>query len=271
MRCTNCGYDNGAGYSACIKCGQPLQAFNQPSYNSLSQGEGLGGTVIGQQVGKREYEPKPTMILGSNPNFQQGRETVVFPAGRSGGQKTLLISSTVCPNCKYPIVANHLNCPNCGTLLAEQKNSSENKVISTPPIPVMDDTFKCMHCQNKIPRSSRFCSFCGQPVPPPTILPKKPVGPSCFLTMQPEDSEVLEQPKKGYSGESVILNRLNTEENNPTITTQKQAELKFEEGEWYLLNLSEQQTTYLELNRKIQLEDGDIIVLGNRRFKFEKK
>ena len=80
-----------------------------------------------------------------------------------------------------------------------------------------------------------------------------------------------EQVKKEYIGKSVILNRLNTDETNCTITTQEQAELKCEDGEWYLQNLSELQTTYLVLNRKIQLEEGDIIVMGNRKFKFEKK
>ena len=89
--------------------------------------------------------------------------------------------------------------------------------------------------------------------------------------MLPEGNEALDNPKKEYSGESVVLNRLNTEETNCTITTQQQAGLVYENGEWYIQNLSERQTTYLVLNRKVQLEEGDIVVMGNRRFKFEKK
>lgn len=273
MRCVNCGYDNGPGYSACIKCGQPLQAFEQPSYNPTPQGDMLGGTVIGQSVERNA--PRPTVIVGSNAvHRQQERETVIFR--NESGQKTQLVSPTPCPQCGYTIVANHTNCPRCGASLAGQKNPVEEKVMPVSSNLVMEGTFKCVHCQNEIPLNSLFCSFCGQRVHPPTVLPgqmanMRPAGPSCFLTMLPEEGEVLDKVKKEYIGESVILNRLNTDETNCTITTQKQAELKCEDGEWYLQNLSELQTTYLVLNRKIQLEEGDIIVMGNRKFKFEKK
>lgn len=273
MRCANCGFDNGEGCSVCVKCRQPLQAFEQHSYKPISQGDVLGGTVIGQPFGRQNHEPRPTVITGSNAQLKQERETVVFPVG--GVQKTQLVSPKACPNCEYPIVANHVNCPRCGISLAGQKVMSEKVAEKINNEPIINGTFKCQHCQNDIPLTSVFCPFCGQRAHAPTVLPKdlyvKPSAPICCLTMVSEDGELLDKSMKEYSGESVVLNRFNTEENNPTITTQKQAELKYEDGEWYLLNLSEHQTTYLELNRKIQLEEGDVVVLGNRRFKFEKK
>jgi hypothetical protein len=143
----------------------------------------------------------------------------------------------------------------------------------------LNGTFKCQYCQKEIPLTSTNCPSCGQRVHAPTISPEQLAQmmnnvnnvPRCSLTMLPEGNEVLDKPKNEYSGESVVLNRFNTEENNPTITTQQQAGLVYENGEWYIQNLSERQTTYLILNRKIQLEEGDIIMMGNRRFKFEKK
>ena len=66
-----------------------------------------------------------------------------------------------------------------------------------------------------------------------------------------------------------ILNRENTEQDNRTITSKEQAELICEDGKWYVLNRSELGSTYLEANRKLALEPGDVIVLGDRRFKFE--
>ena len=94
MRCINCGYDNGAGYTACIKCGQPLQAFEQPSYNPTPQRDMLRGTVVSQSA--ERHAPRPT-VVGVYPNHQQERETMVFPTG--GEQKTQLISPTPCHQC----------------------------------------------------------------------------------------------------------------------------------------------------------------------------
>lgn len=271
MKCVNCGYDNGPGYSVCIKCGQSLQIFEQPSYQQPPLREMLGGTVIGQC---ERNMPRPT-VVGVHPNLQQERETVVFSA--KGGRKTLLISPTPCHQCGFPFVADHATCPHCGVALAEKKELPVNDEKSRTTINAMsvNGTFKCQYCQKEIPLTSTYCPSCGQRVHAPTISPKQLAqmmnnAPRCSLTLLPEGNEVLNKPKKEYSEESVVLNRFNTEETNCTITTQQQARLVYENEEWFMQNLSERQTTYLVLNRKIQLEDGDVIVMGNRRFKFEK-
>lgn len=72
-----------------------------------------------------------------------------------------------------------------------------------------------------------------------------------------------------YEGNSIILNRENTEMSNRTITSKEQAEIVFDDGHWYLLDRSMLQTTYIQVNRKIEIIPDDIIVLGDRRFKFE--
>ena len=71
------------------------------------------------------------------------------------------------------------------------------------------------------------------------------------------------------TGKSIILNRENTEVSNRTITSKEQAEIVFEDGHWYLLDRSELRTTFIQANRKIEIIPDDIIVLGDRRFKFE--
>ena len=52
-------------------------------------------------------------------------------------------------------------------------------------------------------------------------------------------------------------------------TSKEQAEIVFEDGHWYLLDRSELRTTFIQANRKIEIIADDIIVLGDRRFKFE--
>lgn len=79
----------------------------------------------------------------------------------------------------------------------------------------------------------------------------------------------LPSEKMEYEGKSIILNRENTEVSNRTITSKEQAEIVFEDGHWYLLDRSELRTTFIQANRKIEIIPDDIIVLGDRRFKFE--
>ena len=67
------------------------------------------------------------------------------------------------------------------------------------------------------------------------------------------------------------MNRDNSEPDNRTITSKEQAELTCEDGKWYVLNKSELGSTYIECNRKIEILSGDVIVMGDRRFKFEPK
>lgn len=73
-----------------------------------------------------------------------------------------------------------------------------------------------------------------------------------------------------YSGDEITLNRANTDSNNNSITSKVQAVITREGDEWYIENRSEMQTTLIRVDRKMRLQDGDVIVLGNRMFEFKK-
>ena len=83
--------------------------------------------------------------------------------------------------------------------------------------------------------------------------------------MKPEPVEPVEIELE--EGEAV-LTRDNTEPGNPSITSKEQALVTFSDGHWYIENRSEQSTTFVLANKKIELHDGDIILLGNRMFEF---
>ncbi len=72
-----------------------------------------------------------------------------------------------------------------------------------------------------------------------------------------------------YDGDSVDLNRENTESGNHTITSKVQARIEYAAGEWTIQDQSEQKTTFIYAGNKLSLHDGDIIMLGNRRFLFK--
>ena len=92
----------------------------------------------------------------------------------------------------------------------------------------------------------------------------------CTLKRLSWQSEQIQYSPVSYSGRTIVLNRRNTDANNNSITSLEQAVLTHENGEWFIENRSEQKTTLIRVDRKTKLNDGDIIVLGNRMFEFKK-
>ncbi|MCM1036126.1 MAG: FHA domain-containing protein [Bacteroides sp.] len=92
--------------------------------------------------------------------------------------------------------------------------------------------------------------------------------PDCTLECIPWQTETAGYAPVRYAGPSVVLSRANTDAANNTITSREQALLLYEDGRWYIENRSDMHTTLLRVDRRLPLEDGDVIVLGNRMFKF---
>lgn len=141
-----------------------------------------------------------------------------------------------CPNCGYPVREGMSTCPDCGTPLRRG-------------------------AQPTIPNSPRMGTI--DPWATPAIADD-----SCTLKPISWVGENIMHQPLSFSGKSVILNRSNTDPENPTITSKEQAELTFENGEWYIENKSVQPTTYVFAAHKIKLQKGDIVVMGNRMFEF---
>lgn len=152
-----------------------------------------------------------------------------------------------------------------------------------------DYIIECDNCKKKISSEFSFCPYCASKIVQKTIMSRKKkkaqnsesspsksqskeqspkMNMSCHLSLIPEDDENIEAITNHYEGENIILNRTNTEPNNPTITSKEQAEINFENGNWFIENRSQLGTTYIAVNRRIQLMPGDIIMLGDRRFMF---
>jgi hypothetical protein len=91
-----------------------------------------------------------------------------------------------------------------------------------------------------------------------------------FFTLKPIawEGENINHGMLSYSGKVISLNRANTDPNNQSITSQEQAELTCEDGEWYIIDKSAMHTTYVLASRKMKLKKGDTIILGNRLFEF---
>ena len=160
---------------------------------------------------------------------------------------------TRCPNrhCGYPVSAGMKVCPVCHTPIGRPDSPDGNSGNGGPA-----------------DRPSGNASTPKADTINPWAKPTK----DSFCTLQriPWEDEMANYAPINYPGEIIALTRANTDANNNTITSKTQAVLTLENGEWFIENKSQLQTTLLRVDRKMKLEDGDVIVLGNRMFKFKK-
>ncbi len=240
MRCKNCGWENENGNTICEKCHVSLGDRVSENSSSSPISDRLRSTVA---------------------------ESVMFDDNIS------LDISTACPRCGYPLSDDSLTCPNC--------NQELNNGLP------MKDIQKCGSCGKDIVGDAKFCPNCGnslsKELPQRQFIQRSAMGtvlggpasdPSStnrFCTLKPVawEGENVQYKPVTYSGNVIILNRSNTDPNNNTITSREQAVLTCENGEWYIENHSELRTTFIRVNGKIKLKDGDVIVLGNREFEFK--
>lgn len=213
-----------------------------------------------------------------------------------------------CPKCGYPLAGNYSSCPNCGfdfdaPIEEEEKleSPSENnkktlddKKVSQGTVGVTalnkndDDELLCLceKCGAEISATFSFCPKCGAKVHQRTLkglrhhkkqveekneeaTPLPPAKMLFNLTIVPEEDEEITPQATHFEGPENVLNRSNTEPDNRTITSKEQAVISFDNGKWFIENRSEFQSTVIIANRRMEIQTGDIIMLGDRRFKFE--
>lgn len=141
-----------------------------------------------------------------------------------------------CPECGYPL--ENGECSACGYNVSEAPKDTSVKVA--------DEVRKTMRPIRKGEKEGEF-----------KLVPIS------------EETGMPEGDGMAYEGNEVILNRENTDSRNTTITSQEQACLTFENGKWCIEDKSEYKTTFVQASRKIELQQGDLILLGNQLYRFE--
>lgn len=233
MRCKNCGWPNEDGVSRCVKCNAPLQGSMIDSNRQ-------------QSVSSSTDEPL--------------NATLREPSSAGGFAPMDANDTNSCPQCGYPIGAGMNECPICHAAMKSQGQSGNmpsNNGGYSPNRNVVGGNAN---------RGNGFSSKGG------TINPWATPTEDSFCTLRRinwQNEHVCYEPVS-YSGQTIVLNRSNTDTNNNSITSKEQAIISHENGEWYIENKSELQTTLIRVDRKLKLEDGDVIVLGNRMFEFKK-
>lgn len=214
----------------CNNCG-----WENPDSNSKCEkcGTPLNG---GQQ---HRVEPIATNVVADN------LKSTVFEADVFGELKSPIVSSeNECPKCGYPLRQGSMVCPNCKYEVQNKKMEEKQNIMSKQNLNVVGSG---------------------------TINPwiNVPTKRQCKLTPITAPTEDKLEAISFKEGEIHNLNRANLESENPTITSQCQAQLSCDEnGNWHIEDHSTQKTTFIHVNEKTQLKDGDIILMGNRQFVF---
>lgn len=213
------------------------------------------------------------------------------------------MESMRCKNCGWPNKPGETTCAKCGTPLENSNyelkgrnlgatipedmafgdnEEDDEKVCPKCGYPMRKNSSKCPNCNYEVPQSQSGEGKANRPTRmdnPAQNSVKGTINPY-MMEAEAEPSFVLRPIKRtnekkeltdlGYEGKLVTLTRSNTEENNESITSQQQAEVTFSEGRWYIEDKSSQGTTFVRATKKMELQDGDVILLGNRLFEFHK-
>lgn len=240
MKCNNCGFNNDPNIKKCIKCNEDL--ISGIGHDNFSPSYGNAKTFGGEQASDSSKNKSNDNLNNYDPgnNYvktllgEQAKESYIdrpLPNIISNENMDQVLIN--CPSCGYQAMSIAKYCPNCNT---------EIKVNKATTIPV-----------SKISQN-----FKG------TIDPFSRKGFSLRPVINGEPATTC----LDFSG-TTELNRENTIKDNMTITSKIQAEIKLENGEWFLIDKSQQKTTFLRADGLTKLKKGDIILLGDTKFIFE--
>ena len=202
--------------------------------------------------GGAPYQAAPSAAQPQNFN-KTVNEAMVFPEVTPAAQAAPTFHAPVqesglfCPKCGYPLRAGVHVCPNCHATTTEPEVESGpiSKAASPKPQQV------------------------AAPVGSGTVNPWVQVAVGAKCSLEPVAQDGVETPAAlELKGEAHELNRANLDPENQTITSKVQANLFYENGQWFIEDKSVQQTTFIHADGKTALKEGDVLLMGNRQFIF---
>lgn len=267
MRCKNCGWPNKPSETTCVKCHSPLTGGDEDSVVGTAEAGSASSqsamsynrTVLEDDVFGRSSSNQPCGLPNPNP----GR----YPSDNDNQNSASGGVGSVCPKCGYPVRPGSEKCPNCKFQLGVNHPVNESNGFSDQTKREVPPTSGRRPTRMTSSTEGEGVKFRGTINPYMMNLAAEPTFVLKPLKRLDERHELDEME---YEGKEVVLNRSNTEENNPSITSRQQAVVSNVDGHWYIEDRSEQKTTFVQAAQKIELHDGDLILLGNRLFEFRK-
>ena len=300
--------NNADDASFCSRCGSPLRENRQPAPAASNEPvvdddkktmrmethpnePAAGGVTLhdcgypllpGTQVCPKCHRPvagAPTMGAPTSPSSS--------PSTISDAKKTVVISNPAQQmQGAVPKVTERFVYPDSEGTMRQPDQGGSAKVTERFVYPESEGTMRQPDQGSSAKKTERFVSpgYQGggvnkktvnihQVQQAPRVRETEPVVvPRCSLKPLARAGETEALPaKRDFENAKVILNRQNTDPENFSITSQQQALLTFENGKWYIEDKSAYKTTYIRVTKKTELQNGDIVALGDREFEFTTK
>lgn len=285
MICKFCGLNNADDAAFCSRCGSPLQNAQQPvsHFSSSSVSDDDKKTVRMNKPAEQSEQPMNQRVCKCGYPILPGMEEcplchtpVVDVEGNA--KKTVVVNNSVQPTIKEETVnrrtisdQEYSASKRTETFLESQqalKRTTYSEDTSQPE-------FNAKKTERIVSPSQSDGYVCKKTVNIYQQSPKpRPVEELPHFTLEPlkrDDEMMFDLEKCRFETAQVVLNRQNTDPENSSITSRQQAIMSFEDGKWYIEDRSSFKTTFIRVTKKTELQEGDIIVLGNRAFKFSKK
>lgn len=269
MYCNRCGAENADTDRFCRLCGTRISEGNE----AASTAAALSVDKKTIRIDKKDFAPKSVGVRIHSCGYP------------------LLPDMTVCPHCQQSVddlqpdptpasaptptpesVSKKTEVIDLRAAKATTIISKSDLATGRIPEPPRREVTDSATTQETAPTSEPETQVVDKRTINPYLKKKKPApkGFEYYCSFQPivrEDEDTVPD-KNVYDAQTVILNRQNTDPKNPSITSREQARLTFEDGVWYIEDLSSQGTTFVRVGRKTALQDGDIVLLGDREFEF---
>lgn len=236
MRCYNCGWNNPDNLTKCEKCNQPL--IPETSSNAIAA---ESADYAQNNLNKTVIVTPGSPVVGNPENFQE---------------------SDLCPKCHYPLSAGQRFCPNCGF---EVRPAGTDELLKKT---IVDSSHQ-----------SRGCKETVREIPLDLITPDAP-DPVSENDEQPQELPSIRLvPMDNFDGKTsnsldvrgpemkvVAKDALGIDS---SISEEQQIEFSFSGGYWSILSNKTGKSVFVCTANSIRVEPGDIIVIGNRRFRIE--
>ena len=243
MRCKSCGWPNKPNQINCVKCGTPLTLEDNADTSDRANLVNSNGGDLNKPIWEDETFPRQGVA--------QNRK----PAG--DGVAETESENKPCPKCGYPMRPGSEKCPNC--------NFQTSGVSQSSYVSDIEQKKKANYVRQRTRMNVVGKGYRGTVNP---YMMNLETEPSFVLKPIKRMNERHELDELEFEGKNISLNRDNTESNNASITSKEQATVINQDGHWFIEDRSEQKTTFVQAAQRIELHDGDIILLGNRLFEF---
>ena len=285
MICKFCGLNNADDAAFCSRCGSPLHNAPQPAshFSPSTVSDDDKKTVRMNKPTEQTAQPMNQRVCKCGYPILPGMQecplchTPVMDVD-DNAKKTMVVNNPVPPTIKEETV-NRRTIPDeefsaakkTETFVGSQQavTRTEPSVVSSQPEPNVKKTERFVSpSQSDGYVSKKTVNIYQQPPKP------RPVEELPHFTLEPikrDDEMMFNLEKRAFDTAEVVLNRQNTDPENSSITSRQQAIMSFEDGKWYIEDRSSFKTTFIRVTKKTELQEGDIIVLGDRAFKFSKK